>query len=109
MLANQSIYILEPCLNKMDTDTPIPLGYDGLGILQVEDQILYKIGVDKHFVPAQVTQEPGSTGVYIRLLKDYRGKNTQFQSGDEILAGAQEVFWDRQIKLPQRLEDVLSQ
>ena len=68
------------------------VGYKGLPTLQVGEQVWYKISNDTGFTPAIVVRQPGTTGVFVRLTGDYKGKNQSFSSGQEILAGAREVY-----------------
>ena len=88
-------------------DDPLALGYDGMQELHIQDRVLYKGYNDPQFTPAIVAKEPGSTGIYIRLLRCHLRESKTFEKGSEILAGANEIFWDRNEHLPGRLREVL--
>ncbi len=95
----------------MASNEPIRLGYRGVQILETGDKVLYKIEDDAGFVPAVVVQEPdpGSTGIYIKLLDDYRGKVTKIACGNEFIAGTRELYWDRKSPIPaSKLEKILA-
>ena len=91
----------------MEQKDLIALGYNGMVELEPGQEILYKIIADRDFAKARVTQDPGKTAVNIQLLEDYSGINTQYERGAEIIAGANEVFWDSGMPLTDRIEKAL--
>lgn len=73
----------------------VPVGFKGLEKLCVGDQVLYKAGLGDWHVEATatVTRKPGTTGVYVRITTiSIKGEKVEFGEGDEIIAGANEVY-----------------
>jgi len=71
------------------------VGYDGLRQLEVGNRLQYKAGHGDHRVEASATvaRTPGSTGVFIQLGDiRVRGSKTDVKQGQEVLAGANELF-----------------
>jgi|GEM_PF-3659670 len=72
-----------------------PVGYVGLTRLRIGEQVLYKAGQDKWRVEATATvsRKPGTTGVFIRLdTFQVKGEESELVRGEEILAGANEIY-----------------
>lgn len=71
------------------------VGYEGLRMLKVGEEVEYKAGQGDWRVEAvaTVTGEPGPTGVYVRLyVISVKGSKAEVVEGDEILAGANELY-----------------
>ena len=84
----------------MGTTEPIQLGYRGIEALSVGDKVLYKIASCSEYCPAQVTKKPGTTGVMIKLGRPYYHTKKTIPENQEIVAGAQEIYWDRTTRIP---------
>lgn len=72
-----------------------PLGYEGMRLLEVGDQVEYKAGKGDHRVEATVTisQPPGSTGVFVILDTIHlKGDAATVSEGEAIIAGREELF-----------------
>ena len=71
------------------------VGYRRLALLVVGEQVEYVAGNGDWRIEAMatVTREPGSTGVWIRLdTISVQGAKADVAVGDEIIAGATEVY-----------------
>lgn len=71
------------------------VGYHGLQNLKVGSTLLYKAGMDEYLLKAkvEVTREPGTTGVYVQIVEIlHAGESVDYKEGDEIVAGATEVY-----------------
>jgi len=81
---------------------PIQLGYRGIEALDVGDKVLYKIASCSEYCPAKVTKKPraGNTGVSVKLERPYYHTKEPIPANKEIVAGAQEVYWDRTTRIP---------
>ena len=73
----------------------VKIGYLGLRMLKVGEKVEYKAGRGDYRVEAlaTVTYEPGTTGVFVRLGTIHvKGAKAEVSEGDEILAGANEIY-----------------
>lgn len=71
------------------------VGYFRFGMLEIGDKVEYKAGRGDHRIEAlaTVTQKPGTTGVFVRLdTISVKGVKAEVSEGDEILAGANELY-----------------
>lgn len=71
------------------------VGYDGLSKLKVGHEVMYIAGKGSSYCEAKATvaKTPGTTNCFIRILEyTHKGESVDHNVGDEILAGAGELF-----------------
>ncbi len=90
-----------------EKNTPVQLGYEGMRLLKVDDEILYKVASVDYFSRAVVTREPGTTGIFLKLLEDHSGERFKYAAGEEICSGANEVYYQGDKTAARLLEGLL--
>ncbi len=87
---------------------PQQLYFGVLPKLQVGDQLLYKKRIDSFFTPVEICEKSFHSTILVKLLKSYDVNDLHFRTGEELLAGADELYLNPEVPLPAtRLEKIL--
>ena len=73
-----------------------PVGYIGISDLAVGEEVEIKSGRGPFRLEATATvsRNLGGNSIYVRLVTiSVKGENVSVLEGDEILAGANEIYW----------------
>ncbi len=88
---------------------PVQLGYEGMRLLKVDDEILYKVASVDYFSRAVVTREPGTMGIFLKLMEDHSGERFNYAAGEEICGGANELYYQGDKTAARLLEGLLNE
>ena len=90
--------------DRTDEDRPIS-AKDFIFLIDSGDQVYFRGCNEDMLVLSEVLEKLRLDHLKVRLLEDYKGKHTTFLKGEELDAGANEIYWPAEIDLPgKRLE-----
>jgi len=90
--------------DKLEEDRPIP-ARDFIRLIDMGDKVYFRGRNEDMLVLSEVLEKLPLVHLKVRLLQDYAGQHTTFSKGEEVDAGANEIYWPAEIDLPaKRLE-----